>query len=760
MFHLMHHDLTLVALSFLVAYFASLTALDMGTRLRKANGKARRLWLIGSAVVLGGGIWSMHFVAMLAMNAGLPVGFAPGLTLFSLVVAIAFVAIGFHVVTMRETPSIARQLVAGVIVGSGVSVMHYSGMAAMVVPGLLTYNPWLVAASVAVAVVAATAALWLTLNLRNWWQRAVAAAVMGVAVCGMHYTAMAGTSISAGPGAHDVVDPMSRIFLAAGVSVSVFLMLCLAMVCVFVDRRFELLAEREAETLRAANRHLQGEIEERQAAQRELQTANEALGVTQEAVRNLLDNADQGFLTVGPDLNVDDQSSAACVAILGRPPAGESILDLLCRDLPADDLANVRATLESLFRDSEAYMRELKLELLPTEFRLDGRSLKVSYKYLEDRDRIMLVLTDVTETARLAEAIDAERHRLEMTVLSVKESDTFWSLVADYRTFLADELPALARQFETSIPSGEVYRRIHTFKGLLAQFSFYESPRRLHEVETALAVCEAWTQAAAVQALDSSPLMQALEADLAILRDGPEAEAAPNRLIQFSRTARDLLADATASPAIRELLQSLAMAGMIEVKSTLGLYSRGVAGLAARLEKRLAPLEVAGAEVFLPPERYNAFFRSLVHVFRNAVDHGLEAPDDRLAAGKPEEGRIICAVRSRRDQLEILISDDGAGIDRAQLAAKLADSGEDHERAAGLDLGELVFRLGLSSREEAGDTSGRGVGLAAVKHELDQLGGTVVVESRAGVGTSFVFRIPVLEDVTPAQPIRLRKAAS
>ena len=229
----MHNDLTLVVLSFLVAYFASLTALDMGTRLRKASGKARRLWLIGSAVVLGGGIWSMHFVAMLAMNAGIPVGYAPGLTLFSLVVAIAIVALGFHVVTVREKPSIARQLVAGVIVGAGVSVMHYSGMAALVVSGWLVYNPWLVAASVAIAVVAATAALWLTLNLRSWWHRAAAAGVMAVAVCGMHYTAMAATTICTSPGAHGAADPMSRIFLAAGVSVSVFLMLCLAMVCVF-----------------------------------------------------------------------------------------------------------------------------------------------------------------------------------------------------------------------------------------------------------------------------------------------------------------------------------------------------------------------------------------------------------------------------------------------------------------------------------------------------------------------------------------------
>ena len=99
---------------------------------------------------------------------------------------------------------------------------------------------------------------------------------------------------------------------------------------------------------------------------------------------------------------------------------------------------------------------------------------------------------------------------------------------------------------------------------------------------------------------------------------------------------------------------------MIEVKSTLGLYSPrrdrpGGAPWRSGSRRSRSP----GEQVFLPPEHYNAFFRSLVHVFRNAVDHGLEAPEDRVAAGKPEEGRITCAVRARRDQVEILVTDDG-----------------------------------------------------------------------------------------------------
>lgn len=740
--HLMSHDTTLVVLSFLVAYFASLTALDMGARLRKANGKARRLWLTGSAVVLGGGIWSMHFVAMLAMKAGVPVGYAPGLTTFSLIVAIAIVALGFHVVTVKEKPSIGRQLAAGAIVGAGVTVMHYSGMAALVLPGWLQYEPKLVAASVVIAVVAATAALWLTLNLRSWWQRAVAAGVMAVAVCGMHYTAMAATTICTRPGVHGGVDLTSEVLLAAAVCAGVFLILCLAMVCVFVDRRFELLAEREAETLR---------------------NANAALISSQEAVSDLLDNADQGFLTVAADLTVDEQCSAACAVILGRPPAGEAIMDLLCADLPPEDADNVRETLESLFRDPDDYMRDLKIELLPTEFQLDWTAVKVSYKFLAGRDRLMLVLTDVTETARLADAVDEERRRLEMTVLSMREADSFWSLVGDYRSFLAGELPDLAHRIGDAGVGEELYRRLHTFKGLLAQFSFRWSPLALHDAETALSM----GADEAALAATAEPLYEALARDLAVVGPAGEAAEGPDsaaaRLQEFAQAARGFLTDASGpkpAPALRAFLESLADNGMIEVRSTLNLYSRSASRLADRLQKKIAPIEVAGEDVRLAPEQHRAFLRSLVHVFRNAIDHGIEAPEERAAQGKPEEGRIICAVRQRRDCVEIIIADDGAGVDREALEAKLAATGERPDRIRRMALGELLFLQGLSSRDEADATSGRGVGLAAVKSELDQLGGSVIAESSPGEGVRFVFRIPTQTPDAGETSIELRKVAS
>ena len=268
---------------------------------------------------------------MLALNAGVPVAYDVALTALSLLIAIGFVAFGFHLVT-RDRPSIARQLGAGAIVGIGVSAMHYTGMAAVILPGRIQYDPLIVVASITIAIVAATAALWLTLNLRHLWQRAAAAIVMAVAVCGMHYTAMLAASVVATGKSAAEIDPASSTLLAIAVAIGVFMILCLAMVCVFVDRRFELLAEREAETLRAANA---------------------ALSNSQNAIQNLLDNADQGFLTIDSDLRVGDQYSAACTDILGVDPADEPIIDLLYSNAQADAAANARATLESLMRDSD-----------------------------------------------------------------------------------------------------------------------------------------------------------------------------------------------------------------------------------------------------------------------------------------------------------------------------------------------------------------------------------------------------------------------
>src|SRR5882672_12043855 len=154
------HDPYLVALSILVASLASYTALDLGGHVAAARGLARRVWLVVAAITMGGGIWSMHFIGMLAFVLPIPMSYDIGLTTLSLMVAVFVTGGGFYVIS-RKSASLPRLILSGIFMGLGIVAMHYTGMAAMQGHAELGYDWLFVALSVAIAISASTAALWL-----------------------------------------------------------------------------------------------------------------------------------------------------------------------------------------------------------------------------------------------------------------------------------------------------------------------------------------------------------------------------------------------------------------------------------------------------------------------------------------------------------------------------------------------------------------------------------------------------------------------
>lgn len=194
------YNLYLVGLSYTIAVFGSFTALQLAIRIPSAKGAALWGWLTTSALALGGGaIWSMHFIGMLAYGMPIEVNYDPLLTIGSLIIAVVVCAVGLFIVG-RGQSSVIKLLFAGVAGGLGVCGMHYTGMAAMVMSAEKIYDPVIVGISVGIAIFAATVALWLAFNLRGSLQRFGSAFVMGIAVCGMHYTAMSGVTMTANTG--------------------------------------------------------------------------------------------------------------------------------------------------------------------------------------------------------------------------------------------------------------------------------------------------------------------------------------------------------------------------------------------------------------------------------------------------------------------------------------------------------------------------------------------------------------------------------
>ena len=186
----------LVSLSFLIAVFGSFTGLQITNGMKSSAAGPTPLWIIAAAVSLGGGaIWTMHFIGMLAYQVPMDIGYLPGPTFASLALAVIAVGIGIYIAVSGKL-SIIRLLGAGLFTGLAVAGMHYLGMEAMVMPGsTMVYDKTLVGASLGIAVVAATVALWLAVNLKGTLIMLASAVVMAIAVCGMHYTGMAAMSM-------------------------------------------------------------------------------------------------------------------------------------------------------------------------------------------------------------------------------------------------------------------------------------------------------------------------------------------------------------------------------------------------------------------------------------------------------------------------------------------------------------------------------------------------------------------------------------
>ena len=251
----------LVSLSVAVAVFVSYTALSLASRVARANGSSPRLWMVGGAAAMGCGIWSMHFIGMLAFSLPVPLSYDIGITLVSLAISIAVSGFALWIASSAEVGA-GRLITGATVMGIGISAMHYCGMAAIQIVPMIKYEPGLVAASVAVAIGASLAALWLFVYLRQGksWQMAVArvgaAFIMGLAISGMHYTGMAASRFSAGSYCTGTTG-LNSLWLATTIGVLAFAMLSITTILLVYDAHLESKTRRHNEQLEQANAQLQ-----------------------------------------------------------------------------------------------------------------------------------------------------------------------------------------------------------------------------------------------------------------------------------------------------------------------------------------------------------------------------------------------------------------------------------------------------------------------------------------------------------------------
>ncbi|CAN7551886.1 EAL domain-containing protein [Pseudorhodoferax sp. LjRoot39] len=250
-----------VALSFLIASYASFVALDLAQRVRTSDRTIARAWWVGGSLALGTGIWSMHFIGMLAVTLPFEVGYGYAVTALSWVAAVLVSGVALHTASLA-TLNLARLGRGALAMGAGICAMHYLGMASLELTPGIRWDWLLVLASGAIAVVASAVALVVFFALRGYrgvaarYRQVLAALVMGAAISGMHYTGMAAADFSTGSVCL-TVDALRGDSLGVLVTVAATLLLSMAMFTSLLDARMQGKTERLAVSLKAANAELQ-----------------------------------------------------------------------------------------------------------------------------------------------------------------------------------------------------------------------------------------------------------------------------------------------------------------------------------------------------------------------------------------------------------------------------------------------------------------------------------------------------------------------
>jgi diguanylate cyclase len=257
------YDLKLVALSVIVAIIASCTALELAGRVSTGRGRSTWLWLVGGAVSMGIGIWSMHFIGMLAFQLPIPMAYDFPITMWSMVIAIGVSGIALLVV---KRPALTREniTVGATLMGVGICAMHYTGMFAMQMSPPIRYDPVLFVTSVIIAITASLAALWIAFKLRQEYSltgilaKLGSAVVMGFAIAGMHYTGMAAAQFAPDSIclAVDSAAAMDNATLAVIIGITTVSIMLVTLGISALDAHFASRTARLADSLQSANEQL------------------------------------------------------------------------------------------------------------------------------------------------------------------------------------------------------------------------------------------------------------------------------------------------------------------------------------------------------------------------------------------------------------------------------------------------------------------------------------------------------------------------
>ena len=503
----------------------------------------------------------------------------------------------------------------------------------------------------------------------------------------------------------------------------------------------------QKEKIETFNKELQNKVDKRTAE----------LSQKTRKLIDLLNNAAQGFLSFDRDFLIDNEYSIECEKILGENITGKDITELLFGSYSKKISFFKETMIDSLDADNEL-TSSLLLSLLPIELIINKQIVKIDYKIISD-NKIMIILTNITDKRKLQNKIKTEQLINKMIVSIAGDSSPFYEILQNFTEFCKDVY--LYVNYNSSIEKNvnAINALVHTFKGLFSQLYMELTVKQLHNFESEILKLSEDINSNnndLKSFIESFNLISCVNKDIEIIKEmlGDNFMYGDTQ-IKIDVEFMNILENKIVSFCSKDIMQKQECDDILyEIKKVKNKkleyyflnYPKFCKQLCLSLNKSIHDIEIDISDELYISNKYKPFINSLVHVFRNCCDHGIETKEDRIKAKKDKIGTISCIFETKNDLLYIKITDDGKGINIDALKKVIEDkkliSAKELNILTEKEIINYIFDDNFSTNSSITHISGRGIGLASVKMELDKLGGSIDVETKTNKGTSFIFKLP------------------
>lgn len=491
----------------------------------------------------------------------------------------------------------------------------------------------------------------------------------------------------------------------------------------------------------------------------ELAEANKSLHSLNSTFDAMLNSLGQGFFIFNIEGECLPIYSKACEKLIDCKPSGKNLRDVLKVD--SKELESFEEWYKLLFQDLIEF--EDLAVLGPQYFPAEDKNKVISLEYRAVRDRenvvafVLVIATDRTAEIQAQRKAEELQAHVKFLASALSDRSQFRRFVREARRLFHECVEIVRREDLDQDQIKILNMNLHTLKGAAGTFGVAKVKQEIHDIETKLKELKTPVE---IKNLLGETISQVigqfeilLEKNKEIVGDsdsgdqaGPTRELELKHLIDIANNIKGLSNVRAIYEAFVDKVISVPASKLFEP------FNKPLQAVAKDLGKQINPLVVESDELSLIPENYTDFLSSLIHVFRNIADHGIESPDERQKLGKPLAGNVKTIVKrlaSDNSRFSIFISDDGKGVNLEGVRKKLIlqNKIKETDKLSNRELLDWLFAPDFSTAEKVTEYSGRGVGLSAVRHSVEQLGGTIVMESISGYGSSFYIELPILSDI-------------